>query len=104
MPRKSKNREAVAIATDRIIPPYRRYYAYSRQLRTAVLRDEVRWLAQSQGSVIARSMGRRHIRVADRPVWTAIHAFPASLTGLGMIEARMAMVEKDYFPKDTVWT
>ena len=54
--------------------------------------------------VIVRSMGGRHIRVADRPIGTAIHAFLAALARLRMIDARMAMIEKDYLPKNTVWT
>jgi len=44
-----------------------------------------------------------HIRVVDRLVGTTIHAFLASLTRRCMINARMAMLEKDYFPKNTVW-
>ncbi len=53
--------------------------------------------------VIMRSMGGRHIRVADRPVGAAIYAFLAALARLRMIDARMTMIEKDYFPKNAVW-
>ena len=48
-------------------------------------------------------MGGRHIRVADRPVGTTIYAFLAPLARLRLIDARMTMIEKDYFPKNTVW-
>ena len=49
-------------------------------------------------------MRGRHIGVADRTIRTTVHAFFASLTRLRMSDARMAMIEKDYFPKNTVWT
>ena len=45
-----------------------------------------------------------HIGVTDRTIGTTVHAFFASLTRLGIRDARMAMIEKDYFPKNTVWT
>jgi hypothetical protein len=56
------------------------------------------------GGVCARSMSGRHIGVADGPIGTTVHTFLASLTRLGVRDARMAMIEKDYFPKNTVWT
>jgi hypothetical protein len=56
------------------------------------------------GAVCARSMSGRHIGEADRPIGTTVHAFLASLTCLLISDTRMAMIEKDYFPKNTVWT
>ena len=47
-------------------------------------------------------MDGRHIRVADRLVGTTIYAFLAPLACLRMIDVRMAMIEKDYFSKNTV--
>ena len=49
-------------------------------------------------------MSGRNIGVTDRPIGTSVHAFLASLTRLVIRDTRMAMIEKDYFPKNTVWT
>jgi hypothetical protein len=53
---------------------------------------------------LARSKAGRHIRVVDGFVGTITDAGLASLARLCMIDARMAMLEKDHFPKDTVRT
>jgi hypothetical protein len=49
-------------------------------------------------------MSGRHIGVTDGPIRANVHAFLAPLTRLRIRDARVAMIEKDYFPKNTVWT
>ena len=53
---------------------------------------------------LARSKAGRQISVAEGFVGTITDTSLASLARLCMIDARMAMIEKNHFPKDTVRT
>jgi hypothetical protein len=50
----------------------------------------------------ARSMGGRHIRIADGTIGTITDAGFASPACLRMLDDCMAMIEKDHFPKNIV--